>query len=247
MTLATRSGPSLRPASTGQPAPSRPEEGRPDVAQNETTTETHDEAAPAPQAEFTPIRSLSPGDLVLETPDLSNLRFAADDERPRPFPAPRPLLAQEPQEVLAMSPTLWSTLTRVDRDINQRIRPASDLQAFGVDNFWDLPLGPNGRGMGNCKHYALEKRRALVEAGVPSRALYLAIVRTRWGEIHSVLVVATDEGDYVLDNLSPWVTPWQEAGYTWLARQVPGKPLEWAAPMTEAPARPARAFTIAAN
>ncbi len=157
-----------------------------------------------------------------------------------------PLAADlDPPSVLVMTPELWSRLTAVDRDINQKIRPATDVQAFGVDNFWDLPLGPKGRALGNCKHYALEKRRALVDAGLPSRALSLAIVRTHWGEVHAVLLVTTDKGEYVLDNLSPWVTPWRDAGYVWLARQTPGKPLEWAMPDPQDDTKVSRVFDIA--
>ena len=48
------------------------------------------------------------------------------------------------------------------------------------------------------------------------------------GKCHAVLIVGTDQGDYVLDNLSPWIKGWQEVNYTWIERQVPGKPLRWA-------------------
>ena len=58
-------------------------------------------------------------------------------------------------------------------------------------------------------------------------ALTIAIVRTRQGEGHAVLLVATDQGEYVLDNLSPWAMPWRQVGYQWLKRQAPGQPLTW--------------------
>ena len=45
---------------------------------------------------------------------------------------------------------------------------------------------------------------------------------TRRGERHAVLVVAFESGDVVLDNLTPWPTPWADLGYTWIQRQVAG-------------------------
>jgi predicted transglutaminase-like cysteine proteinase len=40
--------------------------------------------------------------------------------------------------------------------------------------------------------------------------------------MHAVLLVATENGEVVLDNLSPWVLPWAEAPYAWLDRQAAG-------------------------
>jgi predicted transglutaminase-like cysteine proteinase len=137
----------------------------------------------------------------------------------------------------AMSPALWTQLNAVNRDINARIRPASDEKAFGVSNYWGMPLSEGNGALGNCKDYALEKRAALVTAGVPASALSIAIVKTRRHETHAVLLVATSSGEYVLDNLSEWIVPWREAGYTWLARQAPGQPLRWFAPQGDAPTR----------
>jgi predicted transglutaminase-like cysteine proteinase len=73
----------------------------------------------------------------------------------------------------------------------------------------------------------LEKVRALVEAGLPRAALNIALVTTRWGESHAVLLVATSEGEYVLDNLSPWIVGWREAPYHWTRRQVDGEAFSW--------------------
>jgi predicted transglutaminase-like cysteine proteinase len=123
----------------------------------------------------------------------------------------------------------WAALNRINRSINARIQPMSDEQAFGVSDYWTLPLSDEPRAVGNCKHYVLEKRKALVDAGVPSDALSIAIVRTASGEPHAVLIIATDRGDLVLDNLSPEIKGWREVDYAWLSRQVPGHVLQWAA------------------
>jgi predicted transglutaminase-like cysteine proteinase len=103
----------------------------------------------------------------------------------------------------------------------------TDEQAFGLSNYWTLPIEDEHRTVGNCKHYALEKRQALIAAGLSPNALSLAVARTGWGEIHAVLIVTTNKGEFVLDNLEPGIRPWRDARYRWLARQTPGHPMQW--------------------
>ncbi len=140
-----------------------------------------------------------------------------------------PLAPQRSAPFIHLTPLVWAALTGVNQTINDKIKPMSDEQAFGTADYWTLPLTDGPRPVGNCKHYALEKRKALVDAGFSADALSIAIVKTGWGEIHAVLVVGTDKGDYVLDNLSPWIKGWQDVRYTWIERQTPGQPLRWAA------------------
>ena len=130
---------------------------------------------------------------------------------------------------IVLTSQVWAKLSAVNLSINSRLKPMTDEQAFGWSDYWTLPLtGEGGKGAGNCKHYVLEKRKALVEAGIPAADLSIAIVRTGWGEVHAVLIVATDKGELVLDNLTPAIKGWRQAPYAWLSRQVPGHPLQWA-------------------
>ena len=62
----------------------------------------------------------------------------------------------------------------------------------------------------------------------PPSTLSIAVVTTSWNATHAVLLVAGDKGEYVLDNLSPWVVPWNEAPYTFRKRQVAGDAFHWA-------------------
>jgi predicted transglutaminase-like cysteine proteinase len=128
---------------------------------------------------------------------------------------------------LRFSPELAAEIGEVNVAINRAIKPRTDMEAFGIDNYWTLPLSDGPRAEGNCKHYALEKRRRLVDDGVPSNALSLAIVVTSKNEVHAVLVVSTDQGDVVMDNLTDEVRSWRQTDYRWLARQTPGDPLHW--------------------
>jgi predicted transglutaminase-like cysteine proteinase len=116
-------------------------------------------------------------------------------------------------------------LQRVNSRVNRSIRRSEDYQTYGRADYW--AAGSDNVKRGDCEDYVLAKRRALIEAGTPGQALSIAIVRTRQGEMHAVLLVATVEGEMVLDNLSPWVLPWNEAPYQWLDRQAPGAPTQW--------------------
>ena len=61
-----------------------------------------------------------------------------------------------------MSKSTWATLNRINKRVNAAIEPVTNLAHWGtmVDH-WDYPVD----GKGDCKVYALYKRKLLVEAG----------------------------------------------------------------------------------
>jgi len=85
--------------------------------------------------------------------------------------------------------------------------------------------------LADCEDFALEKRRALMAAGIPESAIYLAVAVSPRTSLHAVVIVATDRGDLVLDNLNDWLLGYQETGYTWVKRQSTTSLLDW----TDAP------------
>lgn len=136
----------------------------------------------------------------------------------------------------AMQPMQLTWTTRAERDqlklvnqinqlVNRTVKKASDLDLYGMPEYWSLPRVIDGKMYGDCEDYALEKRRQLIEAGVPESALSLAVAVTPRGEGHAVLMVSLKSGDWVLDNLTPWATPWEDLNYRWVERQVPGTAL----------------------
>lgn len=151
----------------------------------------------------------------------------------------------QPQDYvrIAMAGETPNLLRSVNNQVNGLMRATTDIQTYGIADYWNDPVLVRGV-RGDCEDFALEKRRMLVEHGVPAAALSIAIVKTRLGEEHAVLVVSTDAGDYVLDNLAYDVRPWRRTGYTWIARQGPGDDLTWVslAPANAAP--PLKAATV---
>jgi predicted transglutaminase-like cysteine proteinase len=135
-------------------------------------------------------------------------------------------------------PIVWSSQTRqavmrVNRQINSAMVGTTDRLAFGRDEYWTMPLSqpdrPRGRNrpLADCEDFALEKRQALISAGIPETALYLAVAATERIGLHAVLVISTDEGDFVLDNLTDWVLPWSDTQYVWIKRQSTTSMLDW--------------------
>lgn len=113
-------------------------------------------------------------------------------------------------------------LNKINQQVNRDVKKANDIDLYGQEEYWALPRLVDGKLYGDCEDFALEKRRQLVAAGVPETALSLAVAVTARGEGHAVLMVSTKSGDWVLDNLTPWATPWTDLNYHWVQRQVPG-------------------------
>jgi predicted transglutaminase-like cysteine proteinase len=123
-----------------------------------------------------------------------------------------------------LTPKVWRTLNDVNTFANGAIEPISNLDHWGTTlDHWDYPVD----GKGDCKIYALFKRKLLIERGYPRQALLMTIVRDLSGEGHAVLTVKTDRGDFVLDNLSPDVRPWNVTGYQFFKRQAQDDPNVW--------------------
>ena len=119
---------------------------------------------------------------------------------------------------IALTAKTWQTLNRVDQSWNAAIKSEEDAAHYGQVDYWTIPAD----GYGDCEDYALAKRQALIADGFAANNLLLALARAQDGTAHIVLTVATDKGDYVLDNLSPSILPWTATGYQWIARQSAG-------------------------
>jgi predicted transglutaminase-like cysteine proteinase len=141
---------------------------------------------------------------------------------------------------VALTPAVWNELQQVNDDINHAIAPEDDLPHYGRAEYWTIPTD----GKGDCEDYALTKRAKLIAAGVSPRALRMAVVKTWRGEGHAVLTVATDHGDYVLDNLVQNVRSWDNTGYQWIARQDPDNVWAW---VSLSPAAPQPLLVSASN
>jgi predicted transglutaminase-like cysteine proteinase len=154
-----------------------------------------------------------------------------------PVVTPPKVKLVRPIRGFAATATDIETVNRVNRQINRAMVGVTDQAAFGRNEFWTMPLtAPEVRSvrskpLADCEDFALEKRRALMAAGIPESAIYLAVAVSPRTSLHAVVIVATDRGDLVLDNLNDWLLGYQETGYTWVKRQSTTSLFDW----TDAP------------
>lgn len=151
------------------------------------------------------------GPLVLAP--LSFLRFCMR----RPTECAQNVEASTP--VSAHAPL--TELASVNRAVNRAIRPRHKALVNGLGDWTIAPVA------GDCNDFAVTKRHELLKRGWAMNSLLLAAVETAWGENHLVLVVRTDDDDFVLDNLTGQIKPWRETGYRWVKRQSASDPSRW--------------------
>ncbi|PWW03990.1 putative transglutaminase-like cysteine proteinase [Hoeflea marina] len=116
----------------------------------------------------------------------------------------------------------WADLLAVNTQVNQAIRPDTDMDIYGVEELWTYP-----RSVGDCEDYVLLKRQILQQKGFDPANLLITVVLQQSGEGHAVLTVRTDYGDYVLDNMRGDVRLWADTGYTFIKRQSSENSAQW--------------------
>jgi predicted transglutaminase-like cysteine proteinase len=127
-----------------------------------------------------------------------------------------------PRDVV-LSSKAWADLVRVNKWVNDTIKPITDLDHWNVVERWDFP----DDGYGDCEDYVLLKRKMLLKAGWPRSALLITVVRDKKNEGHAVLTVKTDKGEFILDNQAENVVLWSESGYRFVKRQSQANPNSW--------------------
>ena len=126
---------------------------------------------------------------------------------------------------VVLTPTAWRDLVRVNRWVNTKIKPLTDMEHWGVVERWSYP----DDGYGDCEDYVLLKRRMLMHAGWPRQALLITVVRDQRGDGHAVLTVKTDKGEFILDNQVEEILLWSESSYRFVKRQSQTDPNVWVA------------------
>ncbi|MCX7324816.1 MAG: transglutaminase-like cysteine peptidase [Hyphomicrobiales bacterium] len=124
----------------------------------------------------------------------------------------------EPEKV-ELTPKLWRTVTGINSKVNKDIEPITDMDHWGVVERWDMAED----GKGDCEEYVNIKRKKLVDAGVPRRALRIVVVIDEENAGHAVLMLRTDKGDFILDNKRNAVLAWHQTGYIFVKRESQDK------------------------
>ena len=125
----------------------------------------------------------------------------------------------EQQKRTAAPPAPWSELldeiralpldeklARVNRRVNAWPYKRA-VENWGNADVWETPFEFFQRG-GQCQDYAIAKYMLLRAAGIESDRMRIVVLRDLARSIdHAVLVVFTDHGPAVLDNVADTVTP----------------------------------------
>ncbi len=171
------------------------------------------------------------------------LRAPTVSVEPPPAAAPTPVQASASE---GMSSTeRKKMLDQVNKVVNGRVRAETDMQRYGVEELWNR-TGLERGAAGDCEDFAIEKREQLIARGYPTKDLFFAVAFRSDLGLHAVLVAHTDDGDFVLDNRSVYVTPWAKAPYIWVKRQSQDDPMLWGLVDDSIPAPRARAMQVAA-
>jgi predicted transglutaminase-like cysteine proteinase len=92
-------------------------------------------------------------------------------------------------------------LTMVNRNINEAIRYVPDSENYGKRDYWAGIAEIASRRRGDCEDYAILKMAALVRLGVPEKSMSIVVLFDHANKaFHAVLAVATDQGNFILDN-----------------------------------------------
>lgn len=115
----------------------------------------------------------------------------------------------------------YASLIDVNRQVNVSIRPEPNLRGVVAEEWIINPSS------GDCNDYAVSKKHQLRARGWPEHALFLSEVVTTSGQHHLVLVVRTDKGDLILDNVTGAIRHVSFTSYQWVRAQKPGSPMSW--------------------
>ncbi len=104
--------------------------------------------------------------------------------------------------------------------VNDTVRPATDLETYGV-----MTAGWWPKDVGDCEDYVLLKKKAIDAKRLAGERLadhhrqQSDAEGNMLPELHAVLTVRTNEGDFVLDNLEPEIRLWVQIPYYFLKRR----------------------------
>lgn len=131
-----------------------------------------------------------------------------------------------------LTPEALGFVEELNRAVNRMITPGNDIEIFGVVERWGHPQWVNGVFRGDCDEYVYAKRHYLLRFfGISPGALQMAVVKDPHAPVgepkHLVLLLRTNEGEYVLDNMVDEVKHWSKTPYAFYVRQTAQNPNRW--------------------
>ncbi|AGA65031.1 hypothetical protein B488_10390 [Liberibacter crescens BT-1] len=116
----------------------------------------------------------------------------------------------------------WKVLNSINHLVNVSYKSLTDQEIYGVEEKWEYPVTA-----ADCEDFVLIKRKKLLEKGFPVSDLLITVVLKPDTQAHAVLVVRTDRGDFILDNMHDDILLWLKTEYKYIKRQSPRHPGHW--------------------
>lgn len=104
-------------------------------------------------------------------------------------------------------------LEKVNSFFNKNIVFTSDMDLYGVNDYWATPVEALSRGAGDCEDYAIAKYFSLKLMGVPEEKLRIAYVKAlQYNMFHMVMVYYSnpEAEPLILDSLVNTIKPASE-------------------------------------
>ena len=101
-------------------------------------------------------------------------------------------------------------LEKVNRFFNSRIRFATDMEVWGVEDYWATPIEFLCKGAGDCEDFSIAKYFTLRAMGVNDEKLRITYVKAIQFNIHHMVLSYYSEPEaepLVLDNLVDSISP----------------------------------------
>jgi predicted transglutaminase-like cysteine proteinase len=111
------------------------------------------------------------------------------------------------------STTDMEKLQKVNSFFNKNIAFASDMDVYGVEDYWATPIESLSRGAGDCEDYAIAKYFSLKIMGVAEEKIRISYVKSlQYNMFHMVMLYykTPDAEPLVLDNLVNAIKPASE-------------------------------------
>lgn len=124
---------------------------------------------------------------------------------------------------IALTTERWKLIQEINSSVNASVHEATDQEIYGVPERWEFPTS----GSGDCEDFALEKRKQLINAGLPRQSLLMTVVTDENGFGHAILTVRTTNGDFELDNRTDRILAWEATGYGFVKQQAQDNPNHW--------------------
>ena len=101
-------------------------------------------------------------------------------------------------------------LKKVNHFFNSKIRFASDIEVWGVEDYWATPIEFLCKGAGDCEDFAIAKYFTLKAMGISDEKLRITYVKSLQYNIHHMVLTYYSEPEaepLVLDNLVDSINP----------------------------------------